>query len=235
MWLMVASICSVNIYYFGKIYNEGGTNDLSSSRAYTYAAVSLIIFIFAFLSFFMSFYLYYDEYKRIEHQDELEVGLIISSSEIGAINKTYKQTSSKLSNDIQMQMDDQVRSTIRVIKSKNNDIYSKELENQKLYNGMQNLYEKHSNLEDELDYTKQMYDELRSNIESSKNLEVKKEEQINDKDEESDVKKKEDKIPIPKKVSKKKEIIESSESEKSEDESVKKNKKNSKKTLLNNL
>ena len=25
---------------------------------------------------------------------------------------------------------------------------------------MQNLYEKHSNLEDELDYTKQMYDEL---------------------------------------------------------------------------
>lgn len=156
------------MYYFAKVYNEGGSENISDSQAYTYSLISAMILILSILCFIGVFYIYYEENKRVEHHDELEVGLIISGSEISAINKTYKETSNKLSRDIQDQMDYQVRGTARVLSSKNKElndkdstIYDKDL---KLYN----MSNRQKILEDEIDKLSSELDDSRLEFERLK-------------------------------------------------------------------
>ncbi len=168
LWLLVIFVCVINMYYFAKVYNDGGSENVSDSQAYTYSLISGMILILSILCFIGVFYIYYEENKRVEHHDELEVGLIISGSEISAINKTYQETSNKLSRDIQDQMDYQVRGTARVLSSKNKELNDKD---NVIYDKDQKIYDmsnRQDMLENEIDKLSSELDNSRSELERLK-------------------------------------------------------------------
>lgn len=163
LWLIVICVSAINIYYYSKIYNDGGTEYISEGSAYTYGFLSGCVMFLSVICLLLTFYIYYEEHKRVAHRDDIEVGILITSSEINAMNNTYKQTSGKLSREIQLQMDDQVRGVARLVTSKNRELNNKDkqlyIANSKLYN----LSERQNMLEDEIDrLTTELDDERRN-------------------------------------------------------------------------
>ena len=162
LWLLLIVVTIVNIYYFTKVYNDGGTSSYTSSQAYTGAVVSALILVFEIISFVLTFYVYNQESKRCDKREELEVGLKVADASIYAINKTYSETSQKLSNDIQDQMDNQVRGVARVINSKNNDIYQRDKQIYEKSMQINDMKTRENMLEDEIDALSRQLDDARN-------------------------------------------------------------------------
>lgn len=162
LWLLLIVVTIVNIYYFTKIYNDGGTSDYTSGKAYTGAAISAFILIFEIICFFLTFYVYNQESKRCDKREELDVGLKVADASISAINKTYSETSQKLSNDIQYQMDNQVRGVARVINSKNSDIYQRDKQLYERAKQINDMKTRENMLEDEIDALSRQLDDERN-------------------------------------------------------------------------
>lgn len=163
MWLIIIFVCLLNTYYYSKIYNEGGTEYVSTGESYTYAVLSVFLIALSVICGILTFYLYYEETKRLTHIDDIETGILISSSEINAMNNTYKNTSDKLSKDIQLQMDDQIRGVSRVVTSKNRELNEKDKELYNTKSKLYNLSQRQNMLEDEIDRLTSQLDEAQTN------------------------------------------------------------------------
>lgn len=119
IWVILIFVTAVNIYYFSRIYNQGGTPDYNTDSAWTITVLSTFTLLLLIICFFAFIYVFVVEYQRSTKKEQLELKIERYKSAIDAIDRTYDLTSKKLSKDIEVQIEKQLNDVTTIVGKKN--------------------------------------------------------------------------------------------------------------------
>lgn len=149
-WIILIFVTIANIYYFNRIYNQGGTTYYSQDAAYMLTIFSLLLLLLEIICTIGLFYAITVEVQRSELNHNLELQLEKSRAAILAINSTYSQSSERLSREIQNQLDSQITNVAKIINNKNSVIKKQELELVVSKNSIVELQEENEDLKNKI-------------------------------------------------------------------------------------